>query len=227
MRHKLALLLMFVAVANAQTGTQGNYRSKFENDVVAVYALDLAEHASAASMESAHDSFWVSLSSATVVFSGQRDSTAEFAVGDVRFFPSFEIKRLANNGTTDFHGILVVLKPRALISNPCDCTGNTGKTLCGCKGANHFEPLWAYSLGNVTLAGTSLSAGEGFRSAAPRDDMLLLAITDLDLYDEAKGDSELAGALHLKSGEAAWIRGGRHQFKNIGSAAAKLVTFEF
>ena len=211
--------------------SSGQYQSRFENDVVSVYEVDLPAHASASAIEGAHDSFWVSLSPSTVVFSTQQgNSMVQLEPGDVRFFPSFETKSLTNNGPGEFRGVMVALKPRALISNGCECTGNTGKTICGCKGASHLESLWALSLGEVTLAGTSLASGEGFRSAAPRDDMLLVAVTDLQLQDQTRtpgGDSDDGPSLRLKAGEAAWIRAGRHQFRNVGNASVKFVTFEF
>jgi hypothetical protein len=83
-------------------------------------------------------------------------------------------------------------------------------------------------MGNVTLAGTSLAPDEAFRAAAVRDDMLLIAIGETDLQDEAGSGSEMMrSTMHLKSGDAVWIKGGRHRFKNIGNGTAKFVTFEF
>lgn len=230
MIKRLILLFVLSCAASAQSSPHGEYRPRFENDVVAVYELDLAPRALASSFEAAHDSFWISLTAATVTFARQENTTeVQFEPGDARFFPSFETKSLTNTGTTDFRGVMVALKPRALTSNGCECTGNTGKTLCGCKGATHLEPLWAVSLGDVTLAGTSLAAGEGFRSAAPRDDMLLVAVTDVRLRDDlGAADSEAATkTLSLNAGEAAWISSGRHRFKNVGTTTARFITFEF
>jgi hypothetical protein len=208
----------------------GRYQTKFENDVVAVYELNLAAHASTSTFQSAHDTFWLSLTDSTVSFSHQQSKTdVRWQPGDTRFFPSFETNLLTNTGITEFRGVMVALKPRGLISGACDCAGNTSKTICGCKGATRLDPLWALSLGEVTLAGTSLAAGESFRAAALRDDMLLVAITDVDLADLGAQDSESSPlpVRRLKSGDALWINGGRHQFKNVGSETARFVTFEF
>jgi hypothetical protein len=60
--------------------------------------------------------------------------------------------------------------------------------------------------------------------------MLLVAVTDLDLQDEAKGAVEAESyspAIRLKAGDAAWVAGGHHQFKNVGSTQARFVTLEF
>lgn len=234
MIRKIAILVLicnaFCAVA--QVSVDGKYESKLENDVVAVYQLNLEPHASAAVFQSARDTFWLSLNNAKVRFalasSGSTD--IEFQSGDTRFFPSFETKLVTNSGNSEFRGVLIALKARGLTTNACECTGTTGKTVCGCKGASHLESLWALSLGDVTLAGTALAAGEAFRSAALRDDMLLVAVTDLDLQDEAKGAAETESyspAIRLKAGDAAWVAGGHHQFKNVGSAQARFVTLEF
>ena len=208
----------------------GEYQTKFENDVVAVYQLNLAAHASASILQSAHDTFWLSLTDSSVSFSHQQSkSDVRWQPGDTRFFPSFETNLLTNIGATEFRGVVIALKPRGLISGACDCAGSTGKTICGCKGGTHLESLWALSLGEVTLAGTSLAAGESFRAAALRDDMLLVAVTDITLTDLGTQDSESAAlpVLRLKSGDAIWLNSGRHQFKNVGTDVARFVTVEF
>lgn len=227
----IAVLICNCFVAVAQVAIEGKYQSKLENDVVAVYQLNLEPHASAAVFQSARDTFWLSLSDARVSFarSSSGSSDIELQPGDTRFFSSFETKLVTNTGNTEFRGVLIALKARGLIANGCECTGATGKSVCGCKGATHLESLWALSLGNVTLAGTTLAAGEAFRSAALRDDMLLVAVTDLDLEDGAKGtvETESSPGIRLKPGDATWIAGGRHQFKNVGSSPVRFITLEF
>jgi hypothetical protein len=207
---------------------QDAYHLRFENDVVAMYQLDLVPQAAVRPLLAMHDSFWISLSTAEVTFSREQDKLAvQLNPGDVHFFSSFETNLVTNSGHSNFRGVLVVLKPRALISAGCECNGNTARTICGCKGATHLEPLWALSLGEVTLAGTSLAAGEGFRAAAPRDDMLLVAVTDVELEDAAARTNSEQSALKLSAGQAAWIPQGRHQFRNTGDETARFVTIEF
>ena len=232
MRRLAVLLILLNSLAITQTFPKGEYESALDNDVVSVYKVDLPSRASVSAFQSGHDTFWVSVTDATVRFSLQQGTIdAQFRPGDARFFPSFDTKLLTNIGSTEFRGVMVTLKPRALISSGCECTGNTGKTICGCKGASHLESLWAFSMGDVTLAGTSLDPNQAFRSAAVRDDMLLVAVSDIDLQDETAADSgsEMMhnSPMHLKSGDAIWIKGGRHRFKNAGSASARFVTFEF
>lgn len=229
--RRLIALVLFTCYAMAQKPA-GGYHLKFENDVVAVYEVDLSPHASVPPLESAHDNLWLGLTSGNASFSVQQGkSDFQFGAGDARFFPSFETKLVTNTGSESFRAAVIVLKARGLVSNGCECTGNTGKTVCGCKGGGHLESLWAFSLGDVTLAGTSLAPGEAFRSAAVRDDMLLVAVTDLILRDEAasapNGESGQSPAMNLKSGDAIWIKSGRHQFKNLATEPVRFVTVEF
>ena len=229
-RWLVIAFLLLLTLALGQSSEPGQYRTKFENDVVAVYQLNLSAHASASTFQSAHDTFWLSLTDSTVTFARQQGKLdVRWQAGDARFFPSFETNLVTNTGATDFRGVMIALKPRGLVSSGCECSGSTAKAICGCKGATHLDPLWAVSLGEVTLAGTVLAAGESFRAAAMRDDMLLVAVTDLSLTDLASSDSELREKpmLHLKSGDAIWISAGRHQFKNVGDEHARFVTFEF
>ena len=224
------LLLVTLCVSGFAQSPQGHYESKFENDVVAVYQLNLEPGGTASAFQSAHDTVWLSLTDATVSFSRTQSSKTDvhFAPGDARFFSSFETTALTNTGAGTFRGLMIALKARGLVSNGCECTGSTGKTICGCAGAGHLDSLWAFSLGNVTLAGTSLVAGEAFRSAPLREDMLLVAITDLTLANEAKPDTQAGNAtLRLKAADAVWINSGRHKLKNTGTETARFVTLEF
>ena len=227
----VALGLVLPASVIAQTSIEGRYQSKFENDVIAVYDISLPPHASAPTFQSAHDTIWLALTDSSVSFARAQQAKVDlqFQTGDAHFFPSFETRQITNMGGTEFRGVMIAIKARGLAANGCECTGSTGRTVCGCKGATHLEPLWAFSLGEVTLAGTSLSGGEAFRAAALRDDMLLVAVTDSDLQDESLADSENGSGqmIHLRSGEAAWIPAGHHQFKNLGMSTARFVTVEF
>jgi hypothetical protein len=221
------LLAVFLCrFAIAQTAPGGKFETIFENDLVAVHTAVLTTPRSVPNVESAHDAFWIGLSNGTLSFMAGNgvQTSVQFETGDTRFFPSFDVSSVLNIGESPMRVVLVALKQRALIGNACDCAGATAKFVCGCKSARHLEGLWAVGLGNVTLAGTTLAAGESFRSAPERDDMLLVAVTSLEVQDEA---SENDKPISLNAGEATWIRSGRHQFKNIGAAPARFVTLEF
>lgn len=225
-------ILCFWIPATPQSAS-GRYESKFENDLVSVFALQLAPGGSAPAFESDRDTIWLAISDGAVRFTRPQQGANKigFQSGDARFFPSFEIKQVSNAGDSDFRADVVVLKRRALVPHGCECVGNTANAICGCSGGGHLDSLWAFNLGELTLAGTSLAAGEGFRAAPLRDDMLLVAVTDIELQDEAaeqtaSGNSQ-SPTLSAKAGDAVWVKGGRHQFKNASSQTARFVTIEF
>jgi hypothetical protein len=213
-----------------QSTASNHYRLKFENDVAVAYEVTLPAGEAAPVFQSAHDTFWLSLSDSTVTFKTSESTKmdARFLPGDARYFPSFGITLIRNIGTEEFKAVMISLKARGLVTNGCECTGATGKTICGCKGASHLESLWAFSMDQVTLAGTSLAPGEAFRNSALRDDMLLVAISDVDLNDEspgiATGDQT---PLRLRAGDVAWIPSGRHKLRNAGTNLAHFATLEF
>jgi hypothetical protein len=202
------------------------FETQFENDLVIVRSAVLKAGQTLPNVESAHDTFWIALNQGSLSFiaGNNRHTDIEFEAGDTRFFPSFDVSSVSNLGQSPVKIVLIALKPRALVGNACDCAGATAKFVCGCKGAQHLEYLWAVGLGNVTLAGTTLAAGESFRSAPERDDMLLVAVTGAQLQDDA---AEAEQPIALQPGEATWIKSGRHQFRNVGAASARFVTVEF
>lgn len=220
------LVLLLSRFATAQNTALGKFETKFENDLVSVHTIQLEAHRSAPNLESGHDTFWIALNEGTLNFiAGNGAKTpVQFQTGDTRFFASFDVSSVVNAGESAMQVVLIALKPRALIGNACDCAGATAKFVCGCKGAHHLEGLWAVGLGNVTLAGTMLASGESFRSAPERDDMLLVAVTNVQLQDQA---SETDKSMQVTAGDAKWIGSGHHQFKNVGAAPARFVTFEF
>jgi hypothetical protein len=236
MQHKLAVLLAFTAgvLVWAQTNRAERFRPTFENERTAAFTLDLAPKEYAQVYQSSHETLWIALDDATVSFthSEKTETKVQFKTGDTRFFPSFQAKSVVNNGGTNFRAALVEIKSRGLTSGGCGCMGDSEKAVCGCANAAHLPELWAVGMGQITLAGTKLAAGDGFRGAGRRDDMLLVAVTDVELRDEANDNDRAAAPnlipnLTLKSGEAAWVPEGRHRFRNVGTQAARFVTIEF
>src|SRR5207302_1482558 len=104
--------------------------------------------------------------------------------------------------------------------------GTAERAVCGCLGSNRLPPLWALVVGQLTFAGTRLEGGQSFASAARRDDMLLVAVTAVELRDDSAADPEHDASYHLSPGESAWIPAGRHRFQNTSDAATRFVTIE-
>jgi hypothetical protein len=219
-------LVLSLSVALAQSASDARYTTLLDNAQVSVYRLDLAAGQRAPVFQNTHDIFWVALESGALVFVRKDDSTIrmQLRAGDTRFFPSFASKQVRNDGDAPFRGVLVEIKARGLISQPCDCLGNVEKALCGCSAAPGLPKLWAAALGRVTVGGTTLEPGEGFYSSTQRGDTVLIALTPLQLSDEATAADP---TISLKPAEVAWIARGRHKWKNTAASPARYITIEF
>ena len=233
LRGAVTALLLGALVA-AQSGhevrpSEVRFEPRFENEHASVTTLDLPPGSFARAFQNTtHDILWIALSDGDASFvRGTHDKMpAMFRAGDTRLFHSYEIASVANAGASPLRSAVVQLKQHGLTSGGCGCSGESERAVCGCPGAAHLPLLWALAAGQITLAGTRLDPGQAFARAIRREDMLLVAITAADLRDEA-ADNPDAATLHLASGDAAWIKAGRHQFRNTGGAAARFVTIEF
>lgn len=222
-KFPLLLLLLEITLLQAQTPAPARFTSVFENSHVAVYSLDLAPRTRAAVFQGTHDVIWLELNDASVTFAGRdHSSTADLSTGDVRFFPEFQLASMANAATANAKGVLIEIKSRGGTLN-CGCSAAVERSVCGC-GGGHLPELWALGLGGITLGGTTLRAGQSFLGSSVRDDMLLVAVTALDLKDEAASD---ASEIRLAAGEARWLPAAAHQFRNLGAQPARFVTVEF
>ncbi len=221
------LALAFALSALAQTAPEARYRQLFENDRVRVYTLELAPGQNAPIYQNVHDVVLVALQDAAITLVHPEGDTAErrFTTGDTRFLPRFRGRLLRNNGSAPFRAVLVEILSRGLNHAACGCGTRIEKSVCGCENGSSLPDLWALSLGDLTMAGSSLDPGHGFRAARPRDDMLLVAVTSFQLRDDA--GRENPRPIALAAGEVSWFKPGRHQFRNVGTTPARFVTLEF
>jgi len=219
------LTLPFSTLAQAQSAP-ARYDVILENEKIAAFRLDLAAHQRAPVYQNTHEVLWVALQGGNVTVTRQDNSEQRLALsaGDVRFYPSFQTKAIMNEGATEFHGVLIQIKPRGLTWNPCECLGKAEQSVCGCNTADRLPSLWAVGLGGVTVGGTTLAPGQAFLGAGVRGDTLLLALTPVQLVDLAAPGRE---KIRLQPGEAQWVPRGSHKFQNVGDAPARYVTVEF
>jgi hypothetical protein len=223
-KFPIAILLAAAVALLAQTPTEARFNSVFENSQVAVYSIELPARARAAAFQGTHDVIWLALNDAAVTFSGrERSDTAEMRTGDARFFPEFRLATVSNTESPTAKGVLIAIKARGAVPS-CGCGAGVERAVCGCAGGAHLPALWALGFGKITLGGTMLNAGQAFLGSSYRDDMLLVAVTDLDLQDDA---AVQPSPIHLAAGEARWFPAAAHQFRNVGSRPARFVTVEF
>jgi hypothetical protein len=223
-------MLLLTAIAGVAQDSGEKLRALFENDLVAAYAIELHPRESLANFQGANDTFWIAIDNAAFVATAGSakksiDLHIDLHAGEVRFRAPFQANAIENASLTDDRLVMVALKRHGLLASSCSyCQGATAKAVCGCTGAPRLDSLWAVSLGEVTVAGTTLDAGESFLQALQRDDMLLVAISDLDLADEGIAPAE---HIQLRAGEVSWLLSGRHKFRNNAKASARFVTLEF
>ncbi len=221
-------LVLAAGFAPPQGGGPIRYRPVLDNETVSVLALDLPPRARAASYQNQHDVLWIGLNDATVNFidGEQRSIEVQFRPGDVRFFRSFSVQQVANRGGGTFRGVMLALNSRAAGSGgACGCGSQVEQAVCGCPNAVPLPKLWAVAVRDVTIAGTALAAGDGFPSAVPRGNTVLVAVTPVELRDD-QGSAQPA-FIRLAAGEAHWLPAGTHRLSNIGKGNARFVTVEF
>lgn len=223
-KFPLALAVLGALVLSAQTSTEARFSPVFENTQAAVYSLELPPRARAAAFQGTHDVLWLALNDSTIAFARRdRSDSIDLKTGDVRFFPEFRLASLSNGGAAGARGVLIEIKARGEMP-VCGCSGDVERAICGCGAAAHLPPLWALGFGKITLGGTTLRAGQSFLGASYRDDMLLVAVTDVDLKDDAASPAD---EIRLSAGQARWFPAAAHQFRNLGSEPARFVTVEF
>jgi mannose-6-phosphate isomerase-like protein (cupin superfamily) len=224
MRLNFALLLSLLPSLALAQSADARFTTLFDNSRVAAYRLDLTPGQRATLFQSTHDMFWVALDGGDVAFVRNQDTTTPMSLraGDTRYFPSFAARQVRNAGNVPIRGVLVEIKTRGMISQPCDCLGRVEQALCGCSASEPLPDMWAAALGRVTVGGTTLAPGQGVYSRMPRGDTVLVALTPLRLADDTAGASPIV----LKPGEAAWVPAGRRRWKNMADTAVRYVTIE-
>jgi hypothetical protein len=198
-----------------------------------VFRLEVPSSARVPVYVAHHDQIWVTISSARLSMqrSDGRTEDLELEPGVARFFPAQQIKAVANQSGARVELVVVELKHPSDAAQGCQCTGVVATTVCGCRGALRLPPLWALSLGDVTVAGTTLNPGQSCCTAVPRGDTLLVAITSVELTYVATKDASpepmsTPSRVKLGPGEVLWLAGGRRNLVNVGNAAARFVSIE-
>jgi len=221
---KRALLAILALLPLAYAQREERFETSFENARAAVSTITLPPGSRVRVVQNTHDILWVALSDGALRFSGPGLNTnATLRPGDARLFRSFQIQTATNAGAEPVRAAVVELKDRGLTTGGCGCVGASERALCGCNSAPALPEVWAVGVGQITVAGTTLTPGSGYAWGVRRNDLLLLAINDVTLHDDAGAEPEV----HLTAGQAAWFPAGRHRFRNDGTAPARFLTIEF
>jgi len=226
MFRKLAAgwLLTCAFAAFGQIAPESHFASVFENPQVTVYSIELAPRSRATVFQGTHDVIWVALGDSSLTFARRdRNDTVDLRPGDVRIFREFDLKTVSNERAAAARGILIQIRARGEMPN-CGCSTPVERSVCGCGESVHLPPLWALSFGRITFGGTTLQGGQAFLGSSYRDDMLMVAVSDVDLKDDAAAQPS---EIKLAAGETHWFAAGAHQFRNLANGAARFITVEF
>ncbi len=226
MRPAITLLpLCLLCIVAAAPQPDARYRAIVENQTVRAYGLDLRPGQKAPLYQNTHALLWIAVDDQRLSLTREEGDPLQWNLrqGDTRFLGSYTAKRLSNEGPESAHAVVVEIMRRDLVQDGCGCLATQEKAVCGCEPDLHLPELWAVALARMTLAGTRLEPGQAFAQAVERSDMLLVALTPVELDDLAGAES----AIQLQPGDAVWIKAGLHQFKNLGTLPARLVTVEF
>jgi hypothetical protein len=200
------------------------FQPLLENEHIHAFRLELPARATAPVYQNVHDVVWIAVTNSdmTLVDRQRRETVVRFRAGDVRLLRRNRVTSMRNSGRASLLGVLVELKRPVLASAECNCATGIEQAVCGCGRNQHLPGLWAYSLGELTLAGTTLNAAQSFQAPARRGDTLLIAISPLELLDRAT-----QGSLRVAAGDVRWMRAGIHRLSNEGTAPARFITLEF
>jgi hypothetical protein len=223
--RSLALRLVLLVAWPGLLFGQSRFELQLSNPAVAVFSLALPGPGRAAFFQNTRDVVLIGLqhSSITLIANDGNRQLVSLWPGDARFLPRNQFKSLFNENTNVFTGVVVEIKARPSDPQSCGCGAEVEKIVCGCA-SRPLPGLWAFATDAVTLAGTTLQTNEVWKGSAKRGDTLLVAITSAQLQEDTAAATR---RLDLIPGQAEWIAGGLHQFRNLGKRPARFVTIEF
>jgi len=225
-RRMLPFCMLCLLSVPSRESAVGKFDLLLANHIVEVSALDLPPAAHVRLRQNIYDVVVIALEDSTLSMlpAEGKGRDVQLNSGEVRVLRSFSVQELANPSGAKARFIVVALKSHGVEAGECGCSGEVERSICGCS-ERRLPPLWALSIGGATLAGSSLTPGEGFVGASYRDDSLLVSLTRVQLQDQQASGPD--SVIKLEPGEVKWLNRGQHQFKNVGPNTARFVTIEF
>jgi quercetin dioxygenase-like cupin family protein len=224
----LAYAILAAAQATAPTieiTAEPNHHLMFENQFVRVFKVQLAPQTEMLLHTHRHDYFFTVLGTSHIVNNvvGKPPADRHFRDGETFFVPG-NFAHTAKNLSDQLFQVVAV-----------ELMGNNNDKA-------QTEHPWAEDRGLHILHGGTLDilfVKDGVRASeldlqpggvVPKHHHngphLVIAVTDLDLRSDVEGQGP--AAVHLKAGDAAWVKGGgTHTVTNVGTQDAKLITLEF
>jgi quercetin dioxygenase-like cupin family protein len=230
-RYVLLLAATFLAAQapapEVEITAEPHHHLTLENKSVRVFNVDIPAHAETLMHWHRHDYVYVALGDSEFINSvqGKAPVTVKLPDGETRFSASTFAHAVRPTDDRAFRNVTIeLLEDEALrhATSPWDPKQSEDRALIAFEGGTQ-QILFVKDAVRVSELELQPGAAIPKHHSGPH---LLVAVSDLDLRTDIKGQAPIAS--HLKSGETKWIPGGySHTLTNTGSKPAKFVTLEF
>jgi beta-alanine degradation protein BauB len=226
-----ALVLISIALVAQDTSeveiaAEPHHHLLLENAYVRVFHVEVAPHEATLMHAHHHDYIYVTLGPAQIEndVQGKPPVTLKMQDGQTEFIPGDFAHLVRNLADTPFRNVTIeLLQDEAARKNPPP-PWDEERGLDILMGGGTKDIMFVKD--GVRVTEIDLNPGADLPSHHHIGPHLVVAITDLDLRNDIKGQSPTT--LHLKSGEVKWIPGNlTHSVTNVGKQQAKLITLEF
>lgn len=231
MKTTLAFLLVFAAIsfstaADNDTAVpisqEPHHHLVLENEYTRVYDVTVPAHQSTLLHRHDNDYLGVILEPAAIqnAVLGRPVTTGRAGKGEVRFAVAPLSHRVTDTGETPFRNITIeILKKKS--GTP---TGTTAVRGLDIGHGGLIDTVVDNS--QVRVQDVQIAAGGMLHKHTHKFPLLVVALSDLDLHNMAKGKP--AAMVHQTAGEVKWIgAGSTHEMMNAGKQQAHFIEVEF
>lgn len=220
----LPLLAVYASTPEVEITSEPSHHLALENQFVRVFKVEVAPHAATLMHRHRHDYLFVTLGDSRVSNEVEGKPLVELTLadGETRFAAGNFAHIARNLADSPFRNVTIEIlqdeKLRGAVSTWKEEGGE--KTFAGGRKKILFVK------DGVRVSEVNLDAGAIVPSHHHDGPHLLVAVSDLDLRDDAAGKAPVS--LKFKAGDIDWLPGGyTHTLTNAGHHAARFVTVEF
>ena len=218
------ILTVSAGVQEVEITSEPSHHLALENEFVRVFKVEVGSHAATLMHRHRHDYMFVTLGDSRVSndVEGKAPVELTLADGETRFAPGNFAHIARNLADTPFRNVTIeFLQDEKLRGASSPWKEESGeKTFAGGRRKVLFVKDGA------RVSEVNLEAGATVPGHHHDGPHLIVAVSNLDLRDEAEGNAPTA--VKLSAGGIKWVPGGyTHALTNTGKDAARLVTVEF
>jgi len=221
----LLAILWAQTVPEVEVTNEAKHRLALENEYVRVFQVEVAPHEATLMHWHRHDYIFVTLGVSYVAneVKGKPPVELKFQDGETRFVPGNFAHIARDLAATPFRNVTIELlqDEKARTASPPKWDEERGLHVLN---GGIQEILFVKD--GARVSEVELQPGGVIPSHHHNGPHLLVAVTDLEVRSDVKGQGPMPG--HFKSGDVKWLPGGySHTLTNVGKQNAKFVTAEF